>query len=107
MGARVRFVGVGKNIPADQMNSHKKSFPLQAHEVVRVSDIVLEVLDARFIDDTRNLEIEKEILGKGKKIIYVLNKADLVDTSELIKSGKLKDLKPYVLVSCKTNIGRC
>jgi ribosome biogenesis GTPase A len=71
-------------------------------KVIEISDIILEILDARFIDETRNYDVEELIIGKGKKIIYVFNKADLVDTDELKKKIKIK---PYVFVSCKTGYG--
>lgn len=103
---RIRYVGVGKNIPASQTNKHTRSVPVLAREVIRVSDIVLEILDARYIDETRNKDMESQILALGKKIIYVINKADLIDVKSLINSGKLKELKPYVLISCKTSLGR-
>ena len=103
---RMRYVGVGKNIPANQTNKHRRPQEVLAREVIRVSDIIIEVLDARFIDETRNLELEEEIKKKGKKIIYVINKADLIDSKQLMSSGKLNALFPYVLVSCKKNIGR-
>jgi len=73
-------------------------------EVVRVSDIVLQILDARFIEETRNLKLEADIKKMGKKIIYVINKADLVDAKE-IEKHLTKDLMPYVLVSAKTGKG--
>ncbi|MEK6928509.1 MAG: GTPase [Nanoarchaeota archaeon] len=104
--ARITYVGIGKNIPSEQTNKHRKSVPTLAWEVVRVSDIILEVLDARYIEETRNKEIEKKIKEKGKKIIYVINKADLVNIKELLKSDRLKEIKPYVLLSCKEKIGR-
>ncbi len=102
----MRYVGVGKNVPAEQTNKHRKPHEVLAKEIVRVSDIILEVLDARFIDETRNLEIESDIKARGKKIIYVINKSDLVDVRELMASGVLRNLKPYVLISCKTHLGR-
>jgi len=73
-------------------------------EVVRISDIVLQILDARFIEETRNLQLEADIKKKGKKIIYVINKADLATEKE-IKKHLTKDLMPYVLVSAKTGKG--
>ena len=103
---RVRYVCVGKNIPANQRNNHRRPQEVLAREVVRVSDIILEVMDARFLDETRNAELEAEIKAKGKKIIYIVNKVDLIDVKALFASGKLKDLRPYVLISCKKNIGR-
>jgi hypothetical protein len=63
----------------------------------------LEVLDARFIEETRNRELEKEIEKQKKKIIYVLNKSDLV------KPVRLKEIKkevyPYAVVSCTKRKG--
>ena len=86
-------------------NRHRIPIPKMVGEIIRISDIVLEVLDARFIEETRNPGIERLIAENGKKIIFVLNKADLIDISELNKSGKLRELEPYVLVSCKTKKG--
>jgi len=82
----------------------RKKFPELLTKVVETSDIILQVLDSRFIEETRNREIESLIKRKGKKILYVLNKSDLV------KKEKLKGLKeviPYVLVSAtKRNGGK-
>lgn len=69
-------------------------------DVLEVSDIILEVLDSRFIENTRNLEIEKKIEDAKKKIIYVINKSDLIDDK------KMKGVPtPFVLVSCKERTG--
>ena len=58
-----RHTGNIKNI-----KKQKKTYPDIMEEVVQISDIVLEVLDARFIEETRNLAIEKDIKKLGKKI---------------------------------------
>jgi len=73
-------------------------YPLLLVKVIEVSDIVLEILDARFPKETQNKEIEKLIEDKGKKIIYVLNKSDLTRKDD-------KRLNPRVLVSCRTRKG--
>jgi ribosome biogenesis GTPase A len=86
-------------------NKHRIPIPAMVKEVIRISDIVLEVLDARFIEETRNKELEKIILDEGKKIVFVLNKADLVNVQELKESGKLEGLMPYVLISARTKQG--
>jgi len=104
--ARIRYVGLNKNFPAGTTNKHKKTVPTLAREVIRVSDIILEILDSRYIAETRNVEMENEIKAKRKKIIYVLNKADLVDMNKIMLSGELRGLKPYVFVSCKKSTGR-
>lgn len=87
-------------------NKHSVAFPKQAREVIRTSDIILEVLDARFIDKTRNLQLEAEAKNAGKKLIFVLNKADLIDIKNLKISYDLSSMKPYVLFSTKSKIGR-
>jgi hypothetical protein len=89
----------------DNTNKHKTPIPAMVKEVIRISDIVLEVLDARFLKETRNIELERMIIDLGKKIVFVLNKADLIDVQELKQSGKLEELAPYVFISAKTRIG--
>lgn len=78
-------------------------------KIVRTSDIILKVLDARFIDETRNAEIERLVKKQGKKIVYVLNKADLLDKDKIrqIKQKlELGNIMPYVFVSSTMRRGR-
>lgn len=90
----------------EHSNKHRTPFPKLAKEVIRISDIVLEVLDARFIEKTRNVEMENYAKEQGKMLIYILNKSDLANKSELMKNLELEHLKPYVFYSCKSPIGR-
>src|SRR3989344_287827 len=90
----------------DPTNEHKKPFSHLAQEVIRISDIILEVLDARFIEKTRNIKSEEHIKELGKKIIYVINKSELVEMSEIKKTIENLELYPYVIVSCKSSIGK-
>lgn len=83
------------------------SFWRVVNEVIRDSDIILEVLDARFPEETRNKEVEdkvKKINAKGidKKIVFILNKSDLL--KERFSDIKL-DFSPYIFVSAKSNLG--
>ena len=80
----------------------KQTIPEAVNHVITSSDIVLCVLDARFISETRNLYLESRIKAQNKKIIYVLNKADLVRN---IDQKELDNLSPNVIVSCKTRNG--
>ncbi|MFW6231159.1 MAG: GTPase [Nanoarchaeota archaeon] len=73
------------------------------NKVIREADIILEVLDARSIDKTRNVEIEDKVRDSGKTLIYVMNKCDLVDVDE-VKERK-KELKPSVFISAKDHLG--
>jgi ribosome biogenesis GTPase A len=82
----------------EKVKKQRVKYPQVARNIVDTSDIILEVLDARFLEETRNKELEEEIKKQNKKIIYVLNKTDL------IKSSKLQEIKgivyPYAIVSC-------
>jgi len=89
----------------DNINKRKEKIPHMVKEVIRISDIILEVLDARFIEDTRNEELEQLILSQGKKIIYVLNKSDLVSFDKTEEQIKKLKIYPYVLVSCLERSG--
>ena len=86
-----RHTGKIRNI-----RKQRGKYPLIAKKIIEDSDIILEILDARFIQETRNEKFEEEIKQKNKRIIYVLNKADLIEKSH----AKLpKELSPYVFVS--------
>lgn len=78
--------------------SPRKKFPELLKVVIDSSDILLEILDSRFIQQTRNNYIEELIKKKNKKIIYVLNKSDLI-SKENIDQSHLENLRPFVLVS--------
>jgi len=94
-----RHTGKIKNI-----KKQRGKYPDVMKDVVRISDIILEVLDSRYIDETRNLEMEASMEKLGKRLIYVLNKADLVDVKKIEK--KLPgELSPYVFVSTKSRKG--
>lgn len=86
-------------------NIHNIPFPKLVRDVIRTSDIILEVLDARFIEKTRNIELENIIKQLNKKLIYVINKSDLVDIKELKEKLEILGLSPYVLFSCKAKRG--
>jgi hypothetical protein len=73
-------------------------------DVVRISDIILEILDARYVEETRNLTVEKDVLEKGKTLVYVFNKVDLVDKDELEEQIP-SWMRPYVLISATNGIG--
>ena len=77
----------------------KAKFSEMSDNIIRISDIVLEVIDARFLKETRNSESEKLVYKYGKKLIFVINKSDLVDISKLKKLIP-EDMHTYVFVSC-------
>jgi len=79
------------------------SFWQIVERVLNDADIILEVIDARMIDKTRNLEIERKVQQRNKILIRVINKCDLVDKKYLEKQKKL--LQPCVFVSAKNFLG--
>lgn len=72
-------------------------------EVIKDADILLLVLDARLINETRNYEIEEKVRLNDKPIIYVISKCDLVDKTFLEK--KKKELSPCVFISAREHQG--
>lgn len=90
---------------SDSTNQHKRSVEFIVDEIVSNADIILEVLDARFIEKTRHKEIEDRIRELGKSIIYVLNKADLVSINEVKREMELEEIEPYVFLSSKNRDG--
>jgi len=73
------------------------------NNVIRQSDVLLLVLDARFIGETRNLEIENKVKSRGKPLIYVVTKADL--TGDKGSGLDKKDLNPSVFISAREHWG--
>ncbi len=80
------------------IKKQRGKYPLLLERVIEMSDIILEILDARFPKEMQNKEVEKLVKNKGKKIIYVLNKSDLTLKRD-------KRLNPKVFVSCRTQKG--
>jgi len=89
----------------DKHNQHRRAFPAIVKEMVGKCEIILEVLDARFLNETRNIEVEKLVKRENKSLIYVLNKADLVDKEVLKKNIESLNLFPFAIVSCKDRKG--
>lgn len=80
----------------ENVRKQRQKYPSIADKIIEDSDIVLEILDARFIDETRNEEFEGKVKEKGKILVYVFNKSDLIKKSSL---KNFKTLKPRVFVS--------
>ena len=93
-----RYSSIGKG-GMKIFNKEKEKIPEIVRKVIAESDIILEVLDARFPRETQNKSIEEFIKNQGKKIIYVLNKSDLVS------SRKKFFLFPSIYVSSKKRTG--
>ncbi len=86
------------------IKKQRQKYPDIMKKVLEISDIVLEVLDARYIEETRNINIEEKIDALGKKLVFVFNKCDLVNREELEKQIP-NWMRPYVFVSATQQIG--
>jgi len=74
--------------------------------LINKSDIILEVVDARFPKDSRIPMLEKYIKRINKKLIIAINKADLVpEDFLLVVKEEFEREFPTVYVSCKTRRG--
>ncbi len=86
-------------------NKHKVDFAQIVKKVILESHIILEILDSRFMDETRNKDIEHDIQSRHKKLIFVFNKSDLVNIKELKMKINRRGIKSYVIVSTKQRKG--
>lgn len=91
----------------------RRSFLGELRKIVENADVLLHVLDARDPMGTKSTAIEEMVLSHhGKKLVYVLNKADLVPRNVLM--GWLTFLRkshPTIPFKCNTqaqkgNLGR-
>lgn len=104
--ARVRYSFSSRRTGhTENIRKQREKIPTLVKDIVETSDIILEILDARFIQETRNTEIENLIQRQGKKIIYVLNKSDIVNIRSKIQEMVLLGIYPYIFVSCKKRVG--
>jgi len=71
--------------------------------IIQESDLVLEILDARLVELSRNEQVEEIIKEVGRPMIFVINKSDLVSKESLKKQvEKLKDKGEVVFISSKS-----
>ncbi|HIQ03492.1 MAG TPA: GTPase RsgA [Desulfurococcales archaeon] len=75
--------------------------------VTRLVDVVLEVLDARDPVGTRSRKLERIVEREGKKLIIVINKADLVPREILEKWKRIFESEGYptVYISARDRLG--
>jgi len=71
--------------------------------IITESDLVLEVLDARLVELSRNEEVEKLIEEVGRPVIFVVNKGDLVSKKNIRKQIEgLREKGEVVFISSKS-----
>jgi ribosome biogenesis GTPase A len=82
------------------------SYKALVKDVIKKADVLLEVIDAKFPDETRNSEVEREIIRLKKPFIIVINKSDLVSREKLEKTkARLSKISPVIFVSSKDRSG--
>ncbi|MDR7665959.1 GTPase [Methanosarcina sp. Z-7115] len=82
------------------------SYKVLVRDVIKKADVLLEVIDARFPEETRNSEIEREIVRLNKPFIIVINKCDLVSNEKLEKTKtRLSKIAPTIFISSKDRSG--
>ena len=90
----------------DNLKKQRPKYPDLLVKVVNEADILIEVLDIRFVVEMRNPEAEAWIAKQKKPLILVFNKADLLDKKELgEKIEELESLRPFLFISTKSRRG--
>jgi ribosome biogenesis GTPase A len=74
------------------------------NKVIKKADIILLLLDSRFVQETRHPGIENKVRRENKPLIYVITKADLIDKSKIEMYKNI--LQPCVFVSAKEHQGK-
>ena len=70
--------------------------------IIKESDLVLEVLDARLVELSRNDEVERMVEEIGRPMLFVVNKSDLVSKKSLDEQVvELKKKGDVVFVNAK------
>tara|TARA_Y100000310_G_C20694101_1_gene824240 strand:+ start:4441 stop:5256 length:816 start_codon:yes stop_codon:yes gene_type:complete len=70
--------------------------------IIDESDIIFEILDARMPELSRNEDLENLIKKKGKRLVFILNKSDLVPDKLITKrKAKLKNRASTYAISAK------
>jgi len=89
-----------------QPKGHHEPYWDVIQRIVKESDIVLEVLDARLVELSRNETVEEIIKETGRPMIFVINKSDLVSKERIKKQvDELKKKGTVVFVSAKKKGG--
>ncbi len=83
------------------------SYRIIVKDVIKKADVLLEVIDARFPDETRNSEVERDVARAKKPLIIVLNKCDLVSKEKLEETkSRLSKIAPTIFVSGRDGFGK-
>ncbi|PIN89761.1 hypothetical protein COU57_05440 [Candidatus Pacearchaeota archaeon CG10_big_fil_rev_8_21_14_0_10_32_14] len=88
------------------MKKQRPKYPDLLVKVVNESDVLIEVLDIRFVKEMQNPDAEGWIVKQKKPLILVFNKTDLLDKKELgDKIVELESMRPFLFISTKSRRG--
>jgi ribosome biogenesis GTPase A len=65
------------------LKTHMSKFGWVSKKVIDKSDILLEILDARFVNETINWEMELTAKREHKLLIRVVNKSDFLNSTQI------------------------
>lgn len=95
-----------KNIPKKFGSTDITPYWEVIKNIINDADMILEVLDARMPDLSRNKELEEVIKKFNKPIVLILNKADLVSNNQLrLSLNRLKKEYHTFIISSTNFIG--
>ena len=84
-------------------STHHESYWAVIRRIIQESDLVLEILDARLVELSRNEEVEAIIKEIDRPMIFVINKSDLVSKESLKKQVEtLKEKGDVIFISAKS-----
>jgi len=87
-------------------NTNIKPYWKTIETIINKADIILEIIDARLPEISRNVNLEEMIEKHGKKKIFIVNKSDLVSKEVVEKVTKeLNDISPAIFVSSTNKLG--
>lgn len=95
---------IGTNNSKNLGQNSRRAFLGELRKVVERADVILQVLDARDPIGTRSTAVEEMVLADHrKKLVYVLNKADLVPREVLVDwLTYLRKSHPTIPFKCNT-----
>jgi ribosome biogenesis GTPase A len=86
------------------MSTRKKpEFWKSVRTILNSADVMLEILDASHIEETRIPLFEEEVARRKRALIYVINKADLADRKRMEEASH--GLHPKVFFSAREHDG--
>ena len=93
-----------EGVQAQKLNTvSKKGNWREVKKAIEASDVVVQVLDARDPEGTRCQQIEDLISEEGKKLIFAVNKVDLVPEENLKAWKKYYKQQKLLTVGFKSN----